>query len=135
MAAQARKRPRRAADYMSVQRQSRIALRSIRATIAGAFHGRMNMAIRGAAVSRLGALALSAPAQAQDQVAEFYKGKQIRIVAASATGGGYDLYARYVARHLGKHVPGNPTVIVQNMPGAGGLAASNHVYARAAKDG
>src|SRR5262245_4932676 len=135
MAAQARKRPRRAADYMSVQRQSRIALRSIRATIAGAFHGRMNMAIRGAAASLLVVLALGASAQAQGPVAEFYKGKQIRIVVASATGGGYDLYARYVARHFGKHMPGNPTVIVQNMTGAGGLAARNHVYARAGKDG
>jgi len=93
------------------------------------------MGIRGAAVSLLGVLVLGAPAKAQVEVAEFYKGKQIRIVVASATGGGYDLYARYVARHLGKHVPGNPTVIVQNMPGAGGLAASNHVYTRAAKDG
>jgi tripartite-type tricarboxylate transporter receptor subunit TctC len=49
----------------------------------------------------------------------------------SASGGGFDLYARYVARHIGKHVPGNPTVIVQNMPGAGGLAAANFLYTRA----
>lgn len=74
-------------------------------------------------------------AQAQDQVADFYKGKQIRIIAASSTGGGFDLYARYVARYLGKHMPGNPSVIVQNMPGAGGLAAANHLHTRAAKDG
>jgi tripartite-type tricarboxylate transporter receptor subunit TctC len=80
-------------------------------------------------------LALAASAQAQDAVADFYRGKQIRIIVPSSTGGGYDLYARYVARHLGKHMPGDPTVIVQNMPGAGGLAASNHVYTRAAKDG
>ena len=73
--------------------------------------------------------------QAQDQVADFYKGKQLRIIVASSTGGGFDLYARYVARYLGKHMPGNPTIIVQNMPGAGGLAAANHLYARAAKDG
>jgi tripartite-type tricarboxylate transporter receptor subunit TctC len=93
------------------------------------------MTMRGAAASLLALLVLGASAQAQDPVAEFYRGKQIRIIAASATGGGYDLYARYVGRHLGKHVPGNPTVIIQNMPGAGGLAASNHIYARAAKDG
>jgi len=93
------------------------------------------MTIRGASVSVLALLALGASAQAQDPVAEFYRGKQIRIVAASATGGGYDLYARYVARHIGKHIPGNPTVIVQNMPGAGGLVAGNHVYARVGKDG
>ncbi len=93
------------------------------------------MTIRGASVSVLALLALGASAQAQDPVAEFYRGKQIRIVAASATGGGYDLYARYVARHIGKHIPGNPTVIVKNMPGAGGLVAGNHVYARVGKDG
>jgi tripartite-type tricarboxylate transporter receptor subunit TctC len=93
------------------------------------------MTIHRAAVSVLVFLALGTIARAQGEVAEFYKGKQIRIIVPSATGGGFDLYARYVARHLGKHMPGTPSVIVQNMPGAGGLAASNHVYARAAKDG
>ena len=83
----------------------------------------------------LGALALCGSAQAQDSVADFYKGKQIRILVGSSTGGGYDLYARHLARYLGKHIPGNPTVIVQNMPGAGGLAATNHLYARAPRDG
>ena len=73
--------------------------------------------------------------RSKKSVADFYKGKQIRIIVASAAGGGFDLYARYLARHLGKHVPGNPGVIVQNMPGAGGLAASNHMHTRAAKDG
>ena len=82
-----------------------------------------------------GWLTLMAPALAQDSVAEFYKGKQIRIIVPSAPGGGFDLYARYVGRHLGKHVPGNPNVIVQNMPGAGGLAATNHVHTRASRDG
>jgi tripartite-type tricarboxylate transporter receptor subunit TctC len=97
------------------------------------------MAIRGAVPLLLGLLAFDASAQAQVSVepsaADFYRGKQIRIIAASAAGGGFDLYARYLARHLGKHVPGNPGVIVQNMPGAGGLAASNHMHTRAAKDG
>jgi tripartite-type tricarboxylate transporter receptor subunit TctC len=93
------------------------------------------MTIRGTAAVLLGLVALGAPAQAQEAVADFYKGKQIRIIAASAAGGGFDLYARYLSRHLGKHVPGNPTIIVQNMPGAGGLAAANHVYTRASKDG
>ena len=73
--------------------------------------------------------------QAQDAVAEFYKGKQIKLIAASAAGGGYDLYARHLARHMGRHIPGRPSIIVQNMPGAGGLAASNHLYTRADKDG
>ena len=71
----------------------------------------------------------------RNQVAEFYKGKQIRIIVPSAAGGGFDLYARYLARHLSRHVPGNPSIIVQNMPGAGGLAAANHMHTRAAKDG
>jgi tripartite-type tricarboxylate transporter receptor subunit TctC len=98
------------------------------------------MTIRGAAVVLLGffvpgIFTLGASAQAQESVADFYKGKQIRIITASAPGGGFDLYARYMARHLGKHIPGNPTIIVQNMPGAGGLAAANHVYTRASKDG
>jgi len=82
-----------------------------------------------------GLLTLAAPAQAQEAIADFYRGKQIRIIAASATGGGFDLYARYLSRHLGKHLPGNPNVIVQNMPGAGGLAAANHMYTRASRDG
>src|SRR5262249_56960357 len=93
------------------------------------------MAIRAAAVSLLVLLVLGATAQAQEPVAEFYKGKQIRIIVASATGGGYDLYARYVARHLGKHLAGAPTVILKNMPCGGGLAAGNHLYTRAGKDG
>jgi tripartite-type tricarboxylate transporter receptor subunit TctC len=93
------------------------------------------MTIRGTAAVLLGLAALGASAQAQETVADFYKGKQIRIIAASAAGGGFDLYARYLSRHLGKHVPGNPTIIVQNMPGAGGLAAANHMYTRASKDG
>ena len=58
-------------------------------------------------------------AQAQD-VASFYKGKTVSVVIASAAGGGYDTYGRLVARHLGAQIPGNPTVIAQNMPGAAG---------------
>ena len=83
----------------------------------------------------IGFLALGASAQAQDQVADFYKGKQIRIIVASGPGGGYDLYARYIARHLPRHVPGNPAVIVQHMPGAGGIVSANYVYNRAERDG
>jgi tripartite-type tricarboxylate transporter receptor subunit TctC len=93
------------------------------------------MTIRGAAGVLLGFFTLGATAQAQEAVADFYRGKQIRIVAPSAAGGGFDLYARYLSRHMGKHIPGNPGLIVQNMPGAGGLAASNHMHTRAAKDG
>jgi tripartite-type tricarboxylate transporter receptor subunit TctC len=74
------------------------------------------------------------PAAAQS-VAEFYAGKQISFIVGASNGGGYDTQARLVARHLGKHIPGNPTMIVQNMPGAGSLAAANYIYNVAAKDG
>jgi tripartite-type tricarboxylate transporter receptor subunit TctC len=93
------------------------------------------MIVRGAAHLLAGFVALGTPAQAQEAVADFYRGKQVRIIVPSASGGGFDLYARYLARHLGKHVPGNPSFIVQNMPGAGGLTAANHLHVRAAKDG
>ena len=77
-------------------------------------------------------LASGAPISAQDS---FYKGKSIRIIVGFAPGGGYDLYSRTIARHLGKYVPGNPTVLVENMDGAGSLIAANHVYRVAKPDG
>jgi tripartite-type tricarboxylate transporter receptor subunit TctC len=80
------------------------------------------------------ALLAITPTYAQS-VAEFYAGKQITLIVGASTGGGYDTQARLVARHLGKHIPGNPTIIVQNMPAAGSLAAANHIYNVAAKDG
>ena len=83
--------------------------------------------------SGIGLLA-AAGAQAQS-VEEFYKGKQIRLIVSSEPGGGYDNYARLAARYLGNHIPGNPSVIVQNMPGAGGLNAANNIYNIAPKDG
>jgi tripartite-type tricarboxylate transporter receptor subunit TctC len=73
----------------------------------------------------------AAPAAADD----FYKGKTINIIVGFGPGGGYDIYARMLARHLGKHIPGNPNVVVQNMEGAGGVRAANHVYNVAPKDG
>jgi len=77
---------------------------------------------------------IAAPASAQS-VADFYQGKQITLIVGAASGGGYDAQARLLARHIGKHIPGNPTVVVQNMPGAGSLQATNHLYNIAAKDG
>ena len=68
-------------------------------------------------------------------VEEFYKGKTINLVIGFSVGGGYDLYARHLARHIGKHIPGNPTVVPQNMPGAGSLKAANFIYTAAPKDG
>jgi tripartite-type tricarboxylate transporter receptor subunit TctC len=74
------------------------------------------------------------PAQA-DAVADFYRGKTVTLVVGYGPGGGYDVYARLVARHIGRHIPGNPTIVVQNMPGAGSLRAVNWLYNLAPKDG
>jgi tripartite-type tricarboxylate transporter receptor subunit TctC len=82
----------------------------------------------------LASLALGSQACA-DTVADFYKGPTITLIVGYGPGGGYDLFARLMARHLGRHVPGNPTVVVQNMPGAGSLRATNFLYAVAPRDG
>jgi len=79
-------------------------------------------------------LLASQPAAAQD-AAQFYKGKTVSIMVGSSAGGGYDLYARLIARHLGKHIPGNPTIVVGNMPGAASNVLASHVYNVARKDG
>ena len=64
----------------------------------------------------------------RNAVAQFYRGKTITIIAASSAGGGYDLYARTIARHIGKHLPGNPSVVVSNMPGAASNVAAAYIY-------
>jgi len=69
------------------------------------------------------------------QPAPFYKDKTIRIIVGFTSGGLYDQYARLLARHMGKYIPGNPTIIVQNMPGAGSLTATNYIYGVAKPDG
>jgi Uncharacterized protein conserved in bacteria len=69
------------------------------------------------------------------QTTPFYKDKTIRIIVGFTSGGLYDQYARILARHMGKHIPGNPNIIVQNMPGAGSLSATNYVYGVAKPDG
>jgi len=74
-------------------------------------------------------------ARAQDAIADFYRGKQVTMVVGSSSGGGYDLYARLVARFMSKHIPGNPNVVVQNMPGAAGNTSAAYVANVAAKDG
>jgi tripartite-type tricarboxylate transporter receptor subunit TctC len=90
--------------------------------------------LRGFLSGLAGAALVCAPAAAQP-VEEFYKGKTVSLVISSSTGGGYDTLARTIAKHLGKHIPGNPSVVVRNMPGAGGIVATNHLYNVAAKDG
>jgi len=77
----------------------------------------------------------AAPTRAQEDANAFYAGKTINIVVGFGPGGGYDLYARLLARFLGNHIPGHPSVVVQNMEGAGGVRAANHVYATAPRDG
>ena len=86
-------------------------------------------------IAIVGLFGLWAPQVEAQTVEEFYKGKRLQIVIRTAPGGSYDQYSRLLARHLGKHIPGNPTTIPQNMPGGGGLLAINHVANIAPKDG
>ena len=82
----------------------------------------------------LASLLASAPAT-RAVAADFYKGQTVTIILSSAPGGGYDAVARTLAMHLPKHIPGNPTVVVKNMAGAGGIVAANFLYNVAPKDG
>jgi tripartite-type tricarboxylate transporter receptor subunit TctC len=86
------------------------------------------------AASTVTLMAATGPATAES-VVDFYAGRQISIIVGASAGGGYDTQGRLVARHLGKHMPGNPVILVQNMPGAGSLAATNYIYNSAANDG
>jgi len=79
-----------------------------------------------------GAYAQSAPNQSAEA---FYKGKNLRLVIPSGAGGGYDAYTRLLGRHIGDHIPGNPTIVVENMPGASGIRGTNYIYNVAPKDG
>jgi tripartite-type tricarboxylate transporter receptor subunit TctC len=80
------------------------------------------------------AVCVAAPAMA-DEVSDFYKGKSVNIVVGHEPATGFDVYARVLARHLSRHIPGNPTIVVQNMLGASGLVAANWLYNVAPKDG
>jgi tripartite-type tricarboxylate transporter receptor subunit TctC len=81
-----------------------------------------------------GCLSAGAPLYAQSP-ADFYKGKQLRLIVSTETGQDYDTWARLVARHMRKYIPGNPSIVVENMPGAGSLIATNYLYNKAAQDG
>jgi tripartite-type tricarboxylate transporter receptor subunit TctC len=83
----------------------------------------------------LAAQAWGAAAYDEKAVADFYRGKTVRIIVGFSAGGGYDAYSRLIGRHLHKHIPGNPSVIVDNMAGAGSIIAANYVYNAAPKDG
>jgi tripartite-type tricarboxylate transporter receptor subunit TctC len=78
---------------------------------------------------------ITAPAFAQDDVAAFFKGKTLRLVVGIGVGSGYDINARLLARHMAAHIPGNPTIIVQNQPGAGSLTMTNSLYINGPFDG
>src|SRR5450432_1021661 len=95
-----------------------------RATAAGAL----------SAIVLLAGLAVTSTASA-DPVADFYRGKTVNVLIGVGVGGEYDIQARLVARHIGKHIPGNPNVVPQNMTGASGLKMTNYLYLQAPRDG
>ena len=74
-------------------------------------------------------------APAQDANAQFFRGKQINLIVGSSAGGGYDIYARLLARHMSKYIPGNPVIVASNMPGAASNTAAAYIYNVAPKDG
>ena len=84
---------------------------------------------------RLIALSFAVRSGRADSVEDFYKGKTVNLIIGYSVGGGYDLYGRLLARHLGKHIPGHPDVVPQNMTGAGSLRAAQYIYSVAPKDG
>ena len=90
-------------------------------------------AIVGASLALAG-IVCAAPAAAQS-VAEFYKGRTVTILMGTQPGGSYDLYGRVIGEHLARHIPGNPTIIMEHMPGAGGVIAGNHLYGPGPQDG
>lgn len=94
-----------------------------------------NRLIIGIAAAALAATGFSGSAQAQEAVAKFYKGKNVTLLIGYPPGGGYNRYGRTVARHISKHIPGKPNIIVKNMPGAGSLISANYLYNVAPKDG
>src|SRR5215213_4496409 len=94
--------------------------------------------MRGHVLAVLGiaaALLTGKSALALDSVADFYRGKQVTLILSTGPGGGYELYARPLARHMGRYIPGEPNIIVQNMEGGGGIRAFNYLYTAAARDG
>src|SRR6187431_1355114 len=89
----------------------------------------------GVALGMVAALFLSAGATRAQPVADFYRGKSLRMLIGYGPGGGYDIYGRLVAEFLPRHLPGNPTIVAQNMPGAGSFVAASYIHDVAPKDG
>ena len=96
-----------------------------------AWHGR---SFRSPAIGIAATIAMAMPASA-DEVADFYKGRQITYIIQAGPGGYYGLNGRLIANHMGRFIPGNPSIIVQHMPGAGGITAANYTFSVAPKDG
>ena len=98
-------------------------------------HSRFGAARRPRMTLLLSALLLTPLAANAEPIADFYRGKTLNVLIGVGVGGEYDIQARLVARHIGRHIPGNPTVVPQNMTGAGGLRMVNYLYNIAPKDG
>jgi len=95
----------------------------------------MGWTVRGSLLAMGIGLCVSLQAQSALGQESFYKGKSIRLIVGLAPGGGFDTYSRIIARHMPKHIPGNPVIVVDNMPGAASLVATNYVYKAARPDG
>ena len=95
----------------------------------------MKLAVRLVPLAGLACMVLCGSAARADDVADFYRGRTITLIAGFNVGGGADAYARVIARHLGAHIPGGPAVVVKNMQGAGSMLAANHVFNASPKDG
>ena len=95
----------------------------------------LSVGVLSTSLALLLALALAGRRRGGDDDEDFYRGKTVSLIIPIGPGGAYDTYARLVARYLGKWLPGNPTIVPRNMPGAGGTIASNHVYNLAPQDG
>ncbi|MDH3240860.1 MAG: tripartite tricarboxylate transporter substrate-binding protein [Alphaproteobacteria bacterium] len=89
----------------------------------------------GAVTAILGLMGTAGSPALADEVSDFYKGKRMTLFIGSAPGGGYDRYGRLMSRHINRHVPGQPSIVVKNMPGASGLILAGHMYAKANRDG
>src|SRR5262249_2370002 len=95
----------------------------------GRAHMRAALVRAGQVGAALAARAAAAtPAHSQTATEQFFRGKSVNIYVGSSAGGGYDTYARLLARHLGRHIPGQPTIVVQNMPGAGSNKATSYIF-------
>src|SRR4051812_47586741 len=95
------------------------------------------MKVRGLirAMSAFAALVAVAPSVSADAIFDFYRDRQINLISGFNPGGGFDIYARLIARYLPKYIPGEPHIIIRNMPGAGSMIATNHVFNVSPRDG